>query len=278
MVTLLVLLYTAEAHLLPLSICPRSFKTDENMELAIRVNVRYVAPPNSKIQDALQLFRSPSWVQFIIRYIMPQLNNASPASTAMLNNLDKLVSTEARGEQCVICMDRIKAKGVKLPCGHGFHRGCVLPWLKLHSTCPTCRHQLPTDAGSIYSVHAINTTIVLQQSQANIPTEELMNLPAGNQTIQAVVNARVRRNSSGQNTAVAAAPEMDSSVMQSSSEGPAAAAVALPRRSTRRRRRSLRRSRDESALDSSNMVVSAVDSRQPKRARTYNKRRSVSTC
>lgn len=174
------------------------------MELAIRVNVRYVAPANSKIQDALQLFRSSNWVDFIIRYITPHLNSASPASNAFFDNLVQLRSTvsdtdkdQDDDDNCVVCMDSMKHENITLPCGHRFHEACLVPWLKMHSTCPSCRHQLPTDAHSIFNVHAINTTIILQQSQAQIPTAELLQMSASNQTIQAVVNARVRRNSAG---------------------------------------------------------------------------------
>ena len=211
-----------------LDVCMESFTSEttvisefdpSDMDLSIRVNVRYVAPPDSKIQDALQLFRSPNWVQFIVRYIMPQLNSASPASSSVLKSLRRGICTEAGQDNCVICMDKMN-KTVKLACGHSFHPGCIFPWLKMHSTCPTCRHQLPTDANSIYTVHAINTTIVLQENQARVPTEELLEMSAGNQTIQAVVNARVRRN----NRATSIEPELNSSVAQ-------------PRRRSRRRRR-----------------------------------------
>ena len=166
------------------------------MELALRVNVRYVAPPNSKIKDALQLFRSQEWVQFVVRYIMPQLNKSSPASEVFVSNLSHMhspVDTSVR-PKCVICMERIKKGGVELPCGHAFHKKCLTSWLKLRSTCPTCRHQLPTDAINRYRLHAINTTIVLEPSSTRLAMDELANLPAGNQTIHAVVNARIRRN------------------------------------------------------------------------------------
>ncbi|TYZ63716.1 hypothetical protein PybrP1_003685 [[Pythium] brassicae (nom. inval.)] len=172
------------------------------MDLAIRVNVRYAAPPNSQIKDALRLFKSPRWVQSIIRYIMPQLNSVSPAAVHVLEalkaqNKEQPAADADSGEaaSCVVCMEALaRDAGVELPCRHQFHANCIEPWLKMHSTCPTCRHQLPTDAYTNYSVYAINTTIILQQSQARMPTAELLELPASNQIIRAVVNARVRRN------------------------------------------------------------------------------------
>jgi hypothetical protein len=169
------------------------------MDLAIRVNVRYAAPPNSQIKDALRLFKSPRWVQSIIRYIMPQLNSVSPAAVSLVENLkSNLVEPrQATGDcdaSCVVCMENMNKPCVQLPCQHQFHESCIEPWLKMHSTCPTCRYQLPTDAYTNYSVYAINTTIILQQSQARMPTAELLELPASNQIIRAIVNARVRRN------------------------------------------------------------------------------------
>lgn len=185
------------------------------MDLAIRVNVRYAAPPNSQIKDALRLFKSPRWVQSIIRYIMPQLNSVSPAAVHVIEALKRGKVAPHAGEataSCVVCMDAMKSPCVELPCCHQFHEHCIEPWLKMHSTCPTCRHQLPTDAYTNYSVYAINTTIILQQSQARMPTAELLELPASNQIIRAIVNARVRRNvpNSYPTTSMAAASVLSS--------------------------------------------------------------------
>nr|CCA21795.1 conserved hypothetical protein [Albugo laibachii Nc14] len=189
------------------------------MDLAIRVNVRYAAPPNSQIKDALRLFKSPRWVQSIIRYIIPQLNSVSPVSGSVLESLKrhqvpiKSQKCNCKNEdghsqqtqpcgceaskpaQCVICMEAMETTSLELPCKHQFHEHCIEPWLKMHSTCPTCRAQLPTDACTNYSVYAINTTIILQQFQARLPTAELLELSASDQIIRAVVNARVRRRS-----------------------------------------------------------------------------------
>lgn len=191
------------------------------MDLAIRVNVRYAAPPNSQIKDALRLFKSPRWVQSIIRYIMPQLNSVSPAAVHVIEALKKRKVAPHTSESCVVCMDAMASPCVELPCGHQFHERCIEPWLKMHSTCPTCRHQLPTDAYTNYSVYAINTTIILQQSQARMPTDELLELPASNQIIRAIVNARVRRNvPSDPTSGSAAAAAVLSSTSATTSQSP----------------------------------------------------------
>ncbi|KAF1789307.1 Zinc finger, RING/FYVE/PHD-type [Phytophthora cactorum] len=157
------------------------------MDLAIRVNVRYAAPANSQIKDALLLFKSARWVHSIIRYIIPQLNSVSPAAMHLMETLKAAQPTYGNSKM----ESALTSPCAELPtCCHQFHERCIEPWLKMHSTCPTCRHQLPTDAYTSYSVYAINTTIVLQQSQSSMPAAELLELSASNQVIRAIVNAR----------------------------------------------------------------------------------------
>eukprot|EP01135_Chromosphaera_perkinsii_P004435 Nk52_evm13s281 gene=Nk52_evmTU13s281 len=43
--------------------------------------------------------------------------------------------------ECVICSEDYNAKQsvTSLPCGHRYHKGCIMPWLVKSNSCPCCR-------------------------------------------------------------------------------------------------------------------------------------------
>lgn len=55
--------------------------------------------------------------------------------------------------QCSVCLDDLEmgTEAKEIPCKHKFHSGCIFPWLKLHSSCPVCRYQLPSDGSKFDS-------------------------------------------------------------------------------------------------------------------------------
>lgn len=55
--------------------------------------------------------------------------------------------------QCSVCLEDfdVGAEAKEMPCKHRFHDGCILPWLELHSSCPVCRYQLPSDESKLGS-------------------------------------------------------------------------------------------------------------------------------
>eukprot|EP00887_Chlorella_sp_A99_P005322 scaffold1.g5322.t1 len=80
---------------------------------------------------------------------------APPASKAVVRSLPQETLSAARlaelggaeGVRCPVCMEEY-AKGdevIVLPCKHTFHPPCLAPWLENNNSCPTCRHELPTD-------------------------------------------------------------------------------------------------------------------------------------
>ena len=51
-------------------------------------------------------------------------------------------------DPCAVCQDEFAAgdEHLRMPCSHLFHKDCLMPWLRDHNTCPTCRHELPQAA------------------------------------------------------------------------------------------------------------------------------------
>ncbi|CAA3006771.1 E3 ubiquitin- ligase CIP8 [Olea europaea subsp. europaea] len=73
---------------------------------------------------------------------------APPASKATVEGLENLlIKKEEETLVCAICKDSVNVGEMarKLPCGHGYHGDCIVPWLWSRNTCPVCRFELPTD-------------------------------------------------------------------------------------------------------------------------------------
>lgn len=65
--------------------------------------------------------------------------------------------------QCSVCLEdfEIGAEAKEMPCKHKFHTGCILPWLKLHSSCPVCRYQLASDESKLDSSGSRNNSNII---------------------------------------------------------------------------------------------------------------------
>ncbi|GLU04590.1 hypothetical protein SLE2022_217280 [Rubroshorea leprosula] len=71
-----------------------------------------------------------------------------PAAKSAVSGLPMVeILSEAEAVVCVICKDVVGVGEFikKLPCGHGYHGDCIVPWLGSRNSCPVCRFELPTD-------------------------------------------------------------------------------------------------------------------------------------
>ncbi|PPD85770.1 hypothetical protein GOBAR_DD17289 [Gossypium barbadense] len=51
-----------------------------------------------------------------------------------------------REDECAICLEEfVEGEEVAwMPCGHGYHEGCIVKWLETNHICPLCRYEMPT--------------------------------------------------------------------------------------------------------------------------------------
>ncbi|XP_027170453.1 E3 ubiquitin-protein ligase CIP8-like [Coffea eugenioides] len=73
---------------------------------------------------------------------------APPASKASVEALETTeIKSELEALACAVCKDIVGVREMvkKLPCGHGYHGDCIIPWLGSRNSCPVYRYELPTD-------------------------------------------------------------------------------------------------------------------------------------
>ncbi|XP_030550608.1 E3 ubiquitin-protein ligase RING1-like isoform X3 [Rhodamnia argentea] len=117
-----------------------------------RVNPNFDSDPELLIQgdhvDPDESFTAVS--QQILRNEIAGRDN-SRASARVVENLPLITVSEGglgSGDGiCAVCKDKyVEGEKVKvLPCVHRYHQDCILPWLRMHNTCPVCRFELPKD-------------------------------------------------------------------------------------------------------------------------------------
>ena len=100
-------------------------------------------------------------LQDIIQHIIendPNRYGPPPASKSAISSLKKKQVQDYQGSkvECCVCLEKIADYNqedlkpedqtvIEMPCDHTFHEACLLPWLKQHNSCPSCRFELPTD-------------------------------------------------------------------------------------------------------------------------------------
>eukprot|EP00938_MAST-03A_sp_MAST-3A-sp1_P004267 g4267.t1 len=84
----------------------------------------------------------------ILNQLLQVEGRAKPrTSQEFIKNLKEIEISDASSEDCAVCKECFEKKQIahRLPCGHMYHRDCILPWIQKHNTCPVCRHVLPSE-------------------------------------------------------------------------------------------------------------------------------------
>uniref|UniRef100_A0A1A7XRZ0 RING-type E3 ubiquitin transferase n=2 Tax=Iconisemion striatum TaxID=60296 RepID=A0A1A7XRZ0_9TELE len=118
-------------------------------------NRRPAAAPTA-LASMLQMYSNPedyAWglggLDTVITELLGQLENTGPPP-ATQEEISALPTVCISQEQidcrlgCPVCREEYCSGETvrKLPCLHFFHNECIVPWLKLHNSCPVCRKSL----------------------------------------------------------------------------------------------------------------------------------------
>ena len=144
------------------------FNSTGPMDPAMQFRQILMSLAMQSFQGEAELFRGPAeelhgqigdyaFGRSAIERIMNQLleqhaqENRPPAATEETMEQLPLIKFSQQGrlvnvehKECTVCQEEYKAdeEVIELPCKHIYHPGCILPWLKLNGTCPTCRYSL----------------------------------------------------------------------------------------------------------------------------------------
>jgi len=101
------------------------------------------------IQRTLNHFSAEALITDFIRHAIEAHRSRGnpPASDFAINKLHESTIVEALDGGCIVCQDEMEigAISLKMPCGHYFHRACLVPWLAEHNTCPICRCEIESN-------------------------------------------------------------------------------------------------------------------------------------
>ncbi|KAA0038718.1 E3 ubiquitin-protein ligase synoviolin B-like [Cucumis melo var. makuwa] len=82
----------------------------------------------------------------------PLVRNGAPASVIerlMDEKYDDGNGREEMGDQCCVCYEDLNCEReeekeeevTRIPCGHVYHKYCILKWLNINNSCPLCRRE-----------------------------------------------------------------------------------------------------------------------------------------
>ncbi|XP_061337163.1 E3 ubiquitin-protein ligase RZF1 [Gastrolobium bilobum] len=120
---------------------------------------RLIAPPENLVQQAYDTNNATPFENTLDEFIDGVIQNnrpgPPPAQSSAIAALPMVKLTQdhlASDPNCPICKDefQLDMEVRELPCKHFYHSDCIVPWLRIHNTCPVCRYEIQGVASANY--------------------------------------------------------------------------------------------------------------------------------